>query len=128
MMFDDYETIGRESAGYDNAIHVYYLSGKYIPASTVLSEMAAAVSSAHPESWATVNLPKPIRDYGAEGTQGWINGLHMPLNNRGRVTDATFKEMLWKHWQDEYDEAKAASSWSVSFSLRIKALVGKDKD
>lgn len=129
MMFDDYETIGRENAGYDNAIHVYYLSGKYIPASTVLSEMAEAVNSAHPESWATVDLPNPIRDYGAEDkdvTQGWIKGLNMPLNNKGKVTDATFKELLWKHWQDEYDEAKAASRWSVSFSLRIKALVGKD--
>lgn len=131
MMFDDYETIGRENAGYDNAIHVYYLSGKYIPASTVLSEMAEAVNSAHPESWATVDLPNPIRDYGAEDkdvTQGWIKGLNMPLNNKGKVTDATFKELLWKHWQDEYDEAKAASRWSVSFSLRIKALVGKDED
>lgn len=126
MMFDDYETIGRESAGYDNTIHVYYLSGKYIPASTVLSEMAEAVNSAHPESWATVDLPNPIRDYGAEGTQGWIKGLNMPLNSKGKVTDATFKELLWKHWQDEYDEAKAASRWSVSFSLRIKALIGKD--
>jgi len=36
IMFDDYETIGH---GQGNTIHMYYLSGKYIPASTVFKTM-----------------------------------------------------------------------------------------
>lgn len=118
--------IGR---GDNNAIHIYYLSGKYIPASEVYKSIIDTLQTSSPATWASVSLPNPIRDYGILGdksiTENWATALGMPRNQNGKVTDATFKEILWKHWQDEYDEAKLASRWSVAFSLRIKALVAK---
>ena len=108
LMFDDYQTLGR---GEGNSIHMYYLSGKYVPASVVFYAMADAAHEAKVNSRATVTLPPPIDDRGPE----WGDF-------RGK-TDADFKEQLWAHWQQEYQDAKAASTWSVSFTLRIKDLL-----
>lgn len=108
IMFDDYQSFGQGDA---NAIHMYYLSGKYIPSSFVLNAMADAAADNNINSKAQVTLPDSIEDNGPE----WSNLSHK--------SDADFKEALWKHWREEYDKAKSASKWSISFTLRIKALL-----
>jgi hypothetical protein len=63
---------------------------------------------------ATITLPPAIKDDGP----GWGD------IKRTSTNDADFKEKLWEHWKQEYNDAKVASTWSVSFTLRIKKLVG----
>lgn len=110
LMFDDYQSIGQGDA---KSIHMYYLSGKYIPASVVFDSMAQAVVEAKDTTKATIKLPDPVQDRGPE----WSN-LKASTSN-----DAAFKEALWAHWQQEYTDAKIASNWSVSFTLRIKNIL-----
>ena len=110
LMFDDYQSIGQGDA---KSIHMYYLSGKYIPASVVFESMAQAAAESKDTSKATVKLPNPVQDRGPE----WSD-LKGSTSN-----DAAFKEALWAHWQQEYEDAKVASNWSVSFTLRIKAIL-----
>lgn len=107
IMFDDYQSVGQ---GDTNAIHMYYLSGKYIPSSYVLNAMADAAAESNVNSKAQVILPDMIND------QGPVWGFE--------GSDADFKEALWEHWQDEYERAKSASKWSMSFTLKIKAILG----
>ena len=107
IMFDDYQSVGQ---GDQHALHMYYLSGKYIPSSYVLNAMADAASESNINAKASVSLPGPINDNGPVwGFEG---------------SDADFKEALWDHWEEEYMQAKAASKWSMSFILRIKAILG----
>ena len=110
LMFDDYQSIGQGDA---KSIHMYYLSGKYIPASVVFESMAQAAAESKDTSKATVKLPNPVQDRGPE----WSDLKGQTSN------DAAFKEALWAHWQQEYNDAKLASNWSVSFTLRIKAIL-----
>lgn len=95
-----------------NAIHMYYLSGKYIPSSYVLNAMADAAAESNINSKAQVHLPSSINDNGPN----WGN---LPHN-----TDADFKEALSNYWKEEYQKAKDASTWSMSFTLKIKAILG----
>lgn len=110
LMFDDYQSIGQGDA---KSIHMYYLSGKYIPASVVFDNMAQAAVEAKDTTKATIKLPNPVQDHGPE----WSD-LKASTSN-----DAAFKEALWAHWQKEYTDAKIASNWSVSFTLRIKNIL-----
>lgn len=109
IMFDDYQTVGQGDA---NAIHMYLLSGKYIPSSTVLYAMAEAAKESKVNSKADITLPPAIEDHGP----AW--------NNLSGSTDVEFKEALWNYWKEEYRRAKAASTWSVSFTLKIKQILG----
>jgi len=59
---------------------MYYLSGKYVPASIVFYAMADAAHEAKVNSRATITLPSPVDDQGP----AWSNF-------RGK-TDADFKE------------------------------------
>ena len=110
LMFDDYQSIGQ---GDQNSIHMYYLSGKYIPASVVFDSMAQAARDSKDTTKATVKLPGPINDQGPEWSE---------IKSEAK-SDAAFKEALWKHWEQEYADAKLASNWSVQFTLRIKAIL-----
>ena len=117
IMFDDYETMGR---GEGNMVHMYYLSGKYIPASVVLQATADAINEARENTRAEITLPGPIQDAPSPYRRPqWDSVL-----GTGGEHDAEFKEALWAHWKEESDKARAASTWSVSFTLRIKELVG----
>lgn len=109
IMFDDYQSVGQ---GSQNAIHMYYLSGKYIPASYVLNAMADAALEGNINAKADVQLPPSINDYGPE----W--------GNLSRDSDATFKKALYNYWQDEYKEARSSATWSMSFTLKIKEILG----
>lgn len=113
IMFDDYTEIGH---GNTHSIHMYYLSGKYIPASEVLTAMANAVADAKSMSKATVTLPGPIKDLYKEDAP--------PDYGYGGNTNADIKQNIYRHWEEESQEAKLASHWSVSFTLRIKDLLG----
>lgn len=110
IMFDDYQSFGQ---GEENAIHMYLLSGKYIPSSTVLFAMADAAHDAKVNANANVNLPNSIEDEGPE----WADLKHQS------DTDVEFKEALWDYWKEEYKRAKEASNWSLSFTLRIKQIL-----
>ena len=109
IMFDDYQSIGQ---GDQKAIHMYYLSGKYIPASYVLNAMADAAVAGNINAKADVQLPSSINDHGPE----WGNLSH--------DSDAAFKEALYNYWQEEYKEAKQSATWSMTFTLRIKEILG----
>ena len=113
IMFDDYSSFGQ---GDEHAIHMYYLSGKYLPASYVLNAMADAAADANETIDARVSLPDGIKDYGPK----WSN-----LRGAGTdSSDAAFKEALRNYWDDEYERIRNTGNWSVSFTLRIKALLG----
>ena len=110
IMFDDYQSLGQ---GGVNAIHMYYLSGKYIPASYIMDAMANAAMQGKINADASLDLMEEVEDEGPE----WAD-------MRGEAnSDAAFKEALWAHWEDEYKKAQAAARWSVSFTLQIKNIL-----
>ena len=120
LMFDDYQSIGVSEDnlfGNRNSIHMYYLSGKYIPSSEVFKSMADALDDAVVNTKADITLPGEIEDEGPE----WSN-----LHQNGE-TDADFKERLWIQWGEEYKRLKAAVNWHVSFTLRIKTILSSIK-
>ena len=106
LMFDDYQTLGVTEG---NGIHLFLLSGKYVPSSVVFEAMASSMMESAASSDANITLPGPIDD---PGPQGWSKG-----------TNKDIKEKIWAHWQDEYSRAQAISSWTVSFTLRIKQIL-----
>ena len=106
IMFDDYQTYGQGSG---HGIHMYYLSGKYIPSSYVFRGMAEAASGMRAKTMASVSLLGSIEDNGPNwGFEG---------------SDADYKEALFKHWAEEYERARAAARWSVSFTLYMKNIL-----
>jgi hypothetical protein len=90
---------------------MYYLSGKYIPSSVVLNAMADAAAESNVNAKAEVQLPTNINDEGPEWA-GFGND------------DESFKKALYAHWKEEFQEAKAAAKWSMSFTLKIKDILG----
>jgi len=50
---------------------MYYLSGKYIPASYIFRGMAQAAGSTTANTDASVTLPNGINDQGGDDGQGW---------------------------------------------------------
>lgn len=106
LMFDDYQNYGKNQG---HGIHMYYLSGKYIPSSYVFHGMATAARGMRAKTEAQVSLPGAITDQGPNWSYGG--------------SDAEYKEALYAHWQEEYQNAKAASNWSVSFTLYMKNIL-----
>lgn len=107
IMFDDYQTFG---TGSGNNIHMYYLSGKYIPSSYIFEGMAnAARGQTTAKTSASVILRDKIEDNGPDwGFEG---------------SDADFKQALFEHWNEEYEATRAAAHWSVSFTLYMKNIL-----
>ena len=106
LMFDDYQNYGKNQG---HGIHMYYLSGKYIPSSYVFHGMATAARGMRAKTEAQVSLPGAITDQGPNWPYGG--------------SDADYKQALYAHWQEEYQNAKAASNWSVSFTLYMKNIL-----
>lgn len=106
IMFDDYQTYGQ---GDGHNIHMYYLSGKYIPASYVFEGISQAASGMNAKTIASVSLRDSVDDRGPKwGFEG---------------SDAAYKEALLEHWREEYEATKAAATWSVKFTLYIKNIL-----
>lgn len=108
LMFDDYEQIGQGGA---NSIHMFYLSGKYVPSSVVFQAMADAIGSAKELSKASITLPSPVKykssdSYGIEAK-----------------SDADFKEKLMTKWAEESARAQSEARWEVEFTLKIKQIL-----
>ena len=70
---------------------MYFLSGKYIPASEVFRAMAEALKDAAVNTDAEITLPGEIKDGGKDKSPGetWPD-IREKANN-----DAEFKELLW---------------------------------
>ena len=110
VMFDDYQEIGKQDS---HNIHLYFLSGKYIPSSVILREAAKAVDSARERTRASIQLPNPIDDHGPE----W------PEIRANSKSNADFKEKLLDHWKKEIETAKTESTWSLEFTLAIRQIL-----
>jgi len=68
IMFDDYTTIGQGTG--DNNIHMYLISGIYVPASIIYKAMSEAANNKVTSS-AKVTMPGPINDvYKRTGSYG----------------------------------------------------------
>ena len=124
IMFDDYTQIGH---GNTNSIHMYYLSGKYIPASVVLTAMSDALDNARSNVKASITLPDPIDDPydpNIKPGQGWAKA-----NDQGEIkaTDINIKTAIYEHWKEEAENARVVSTWSISFTLKIKQLLANTK-
>lgn len=106
LMFDDVATIGNVNNG--NIIHLYQLSGKYIPSSAVFQSLADATRAA--SVTAQVTLPDGVEDEGPE----W---------EKYEGTDAEIKRQIYEHWNEEIKKAHAASTWYFHFVLNIKTAL-----
>ena len=126
LMFDDYQTLGvfNEDSMFGetrHAIHMFLLDGIYVPSSEVFNSMAEAAkqvlegNSKKEDTHAAITLPGPITD----------NGPKWPEIREQSQDDATFKELLYEHWKEEYQKARAAITWHASFTLRIKDILSK---
>lgn len=102
IMFDDYAMIGSNEG---NIIHLYQLSGKFIPSSVMFDCLANSIEDAF-KVRARVTLPPPINDPGPKGWSG--------------ATDADVKKEIYNHWNEEFQRAHDASTWYVQFTLNIK--------
>lgn len=106
IMFDDYATIGNTDQG--NIIHLYQLSGKFIPSSVIFDSLADASEVVSVK--ARVNLPSAIDD---PGPKGWGGG-----------SDREIKNNIYQHWNEEFKRARSESNWYASFTINVKKAVG----
>lgn len=106
IMFDDFSTIGNTDGG--NIIHLYQLSGKFVPSSVIFKSMADATKHAVSVR-AKVTLPPSVNDPGPQGWEG--------------SNDAEIKEAIYRHWKEEYETARDASTWYASFTLNLKSAL-----
>ena len=105
FMFDDWQTLGTEQG---NGIHMFLLSGKYVPSSVIFKAMADAGNQIV-SSKASVTIPG-IQDPGPEG---W-----------GGSTDIEVKQNIYQYWQDEYDRISRDSKWVATFVINVKRAIG----
>ena len=105
FMFDDWQTIGNLSG---HGIHMFLLSGKYVPASVVFGAMADAGNSIV-DARARVTIPG-IDDPGAQGWDG--------------STDYEVKQNIMTHWNDEYRRISTSARWAADFVINVKRAIG----
>lgn len=127
IMFDDYLDIGTDN-GREKSIHLYYLSGKYIPASAVFQLMADAATDVDQlNRFARVKfqLPEPIIDYGIMGggsiTENWEDNLN--IDPDAEFHDIAIKQAIYQHWNEEVDRARNSLQWRLTFELHLKRLL-----
>lgn len=105
FMFDDWQSIGGMSG---NGIHMFLLSGKYVPSSVIFGAMADAGNSIV-SAKAHVSIPG-IDD---PGPSGWDGG-----------TDVEIKNAILNHWNSEYARISASARWTADFVIKVKAAIG----
>lgn len=105
FMFDDWQMIG---SGNGNGIHMFLLSGKYVPSSVIFRAMAQAGENAV-SAKANIIVPD-IKDPGA---QGW-----------GGDNDVEIKEEILKYWNKEYERISSNVRWTADFVINVKRAIG----
>lgn len=105
FMFDDWQSIGGMSG---NGIHMFMLSGKYVPSSVVFGAMADAGNNIVTAK-ASVDIPG-IND---PGPSGWSGG-----------TDIEIKNNILNSWKDEYQRISTNARWTADFVIRVRAAIG----
>ena len=105
LMFDDYATIGNTSG---NIIHLYQLSGKFIPSSAVFKALAKASTSAVSVK-AKVTLPSKIDPFTNELWKG--------------LSDKAGKDAIIAQWNKQFIKAKKESEWAAYFTIHVKEVL-----
>lgn len=104
FMFDDWQTIGSGDA---NSIHMFMLSGKFVPSSVVFGAMADA-GMKMVNGKANITVPG-IDDPGPDGWPG--------------SSDSEIKHNIYDHWKEEYDRISANSRWTADFVINVKSAI-----
>jgi hypothetical protein len=104
FMFDDWQTIG---TGDVNGIHMFMLSGKFVPSSVVFRAMADA-GMKMVSGKANITVPG-IDDPGPGGWPG--------------SSDLEIKHNIYDHWKEEYDRISANSRWTADFVINVKSAI-----
>ena len=105
FMFDDWQTLGNDNG---HGIHMFLLSGKYVPSSVVFYAMADAGDSSVTAK-ANIHIPE-IND---PGPDSW-----------GGATDLDTKNQIYEYWQDEYDRISKNARWVANFVINVKKAIG----
>lgn len=105
FMFDDWQTLGNDNG---HGIHMFLLSGKYIPSSVIFQAMADAGDSS-----VTANAKIIIPETKDPGPQSW-----------GGATDLDTKNQIYEYWQEEYDRISKNARWVANFVINVKKAIG----
>lgn len=105
FMFDDWQTIGENQS---NNIHMFLLSGKYVPSSEIFKAMADAGNAAV-SARANIIIPG-IKDPGPKGWEG--------------STDLEIKNNILKYWNEEFQRISSDSRWTADFVINVKRAIG----
>ena len=103
-MFDDWQTIGNNSG---HGIHMFLLSGKYVPSSVIFYAMAKAGESSV-TSKAKIYIPE-INDPGPDSWSG--------------SNDLEVKNKIYDYWQEEYDRISKNARWTADFVINVKKSI-----
>ena len=104
FMFDDWQTIGNNSG---HGIHMFLLSGKYVPSSVIFYAMAKAGESSV-TSKAKIYIPE-INDPGPDSWSG--------------SNDLEVKNKIYDYWQEEYDRISKNARWTADFVINVKKSI-----
>lgn len=108
IMFDDYTTIGQGTA--DNNIHMYLISGIYVPASIIYKAMSEAANNKVTSS-AKVTMPGPIND------------VYKRTGSYGTGTNFEIKQKIYQRWEEESEQVRKTVEWEVNFKIRLKQIL-----
>lgn len=105
FMFDDWQMVG---SGNGNGIHMFLLSGKYVPSSVIFRAMSQAGEDAVS---AKANIIVPgIED---PGKDGW-----------GGSNDVEIKNEILEYWNTEYSRISSNIRWTADFVINVKRAIG----
>ena len=123
--FDDGTTVG--GAGGITAIHVFPLTGIYVPGSYLFKSLGTALGSAgelDPKDWFDVKIKLPTtKTYETKGGNGQPNGNL--IGPAGGGSDLEIKKQILEEWNNQFDKAKSESEFEIHFLKNFSSLIGK---
>lgn len=126
LMFDDWTSIG-EGVGIGSeitALHVFPLSGIYVPASYLFKHIGQALINADTDyrKWIDIRVMLPKTK-----TYTPPDGSGMPPGNligpKGSGSDLEIKQRILEEWNKQFQTAKSESEFSVHFLKNFKDLI-----
>lgn len=126
LMFDDWTTIG-EGVGIGTsitALHVFPLSGIYVPASYLFTKIGQALQNADRDykQWINIHVKLPTTK-----TYTSPDGGGMPpdrlIGKGGSHSDLEIKKKILEEWNKQYRTAQAESEFSVHFLKNFSAII-----
>ena len=126
LMFDDWTTIGEGTGVGSNitALHVFPLSGIYVPASYLFTKIGQALANADTNYRQYVNIHVKLP---STKTYEPRDGTGMPpdrlIGKNGSHSDLEIKKQILEEWNKQFRQAQTESEFTIHFLRNFNSLI-----